>query len=421
MKLDLGIMNATKRVMGLLSEVRGIKVDISQVKLDRAERPIDYGDCGTYMKVKYGEERGEDAYQKLVDHPAAGNVHFSVAAKIAKEIKKILMDLGEYKFGMELRDVDYPALAQRWWEKEKAKREVRPLKKEGQVENEALLRLRAAVRAGRMMAEEFKKERKSRVDGLAFVDKMIVTLGKLGIAKQDIYPGGSIRREKPTVGDIDLVVNDPRVGKSFYQKFIDELKAAGHLVEPRAVGESHCSVLVDGFLVELKKTTPENLGAALLFVTGSGDFNMGMRAYAKAKGFALSQYGLKNRDSGELVAGKTEEDIFKALGVPYVAPKDRVEFSPPRGERPIAPQRKALPNVTTQELEQSVPVEVWDKVPAEVKAKLKGFELPGSDEKGNPIPPDFLWNPKARHGYYRNRGVYKIPDDLKLDRYLHPF
>lgn len=68
---------------------------------------------------------------------------------------------------------------------------------------------------------------------------------------------------------------------------------------------------------------PDTWGAALLFFSGSAAFNIRMRAAAKRKGFKLSQNGLFNRDTGELVASKTEEDIFAALGWKYMEPMER--------------------------------------------------------------------------------------------------
>lgn len=246
----------------------------------------------------------------------------------------------------------------------------------------------------------WKGDRKDRAVAIAFCDSIRELIMQQGISKGDVYYGGSIRREKPTVGDVDIVIASTLVNKTFYQKLNDKLHARGSEVTVRSMGESHASMLVDGFLLELKKCDPENLGAMLLFVTGSGDFNLGMRAFAKREGFALSQYGLMRVATGEKVAHRTEEDVFKALGVPYVAPRDRNVFSS-RGS-----------------VEVNIPDAIMQKLPMDLFTKVKQYKIPDKDANGAQIPRDFLFNKEARHQYYQRRGVFKIPDELKLDRYV---
>lgn len=251
----------------------------------------------------------------------------------------------------------------------------------------------------------FKGVRKSRAEAEAFVEKIRGYLQEIGISGEKVIAGGSLRRGKAEIGDVDIVVNDDAVNKETYQRLNDLLHQKGHNVQVRVMGDSYASVLVDDFLLELKRAKPEYLGATMLFVTGSGDFNMGMRAYAKEKGFALNQYGLSDRETGKLIAARTEEEIFKALGVPYVEPKDRVRFRKPGGER------------TPYEAPGRIPNEVMAKVPEEIKAKVRDFILPAVDDNGVKIPDDFLWSKEARQQYYRRGGRFKLPDDLKIDRY----
>jgi len=67
----------------------------------------------------------------------------------------------------------------------------------------------------------------------------------------------------------------------------------------------------------------EEWGAALLYFTGSKNFNIRMRNAAIAKGWKLNEYGLWDGD--KLIAGKTEEEIFEALGWEFVEPTAREE------------------------------------------------------------------------------------------------
>lgn len=111
---------------------------------------------------------------------------------------------------------------------------------------------------------------------------------------------GSVRRRVPEVHDIDiLAVNEERKGTI--------VRLATH----------------SGIPVDIYYTSEESWGAFQLFLTGSGEYNIMMRAKAKAKGFKLSQYGLFKRDTNELIASKTEEEIYRALKLDYRDPEDR--------------------------------------------------------------------------------------------------
>ena len=56
---------------------------------------------------------------------------------------------------------------------------------------------------------------------------------------------------------------------------------------------------------------------------GSAKFNIKLRCVALSKGMMLSEYGLVNQETKEIIASETEEEIFEKLGVPYVAPWQR--------------------------------------------------------------------------------------------------
>jgi DNA polymerase/3'-5' exonuclease PolX len=177
------------------------------------------------------------------------------------------------------------------------------------------------------MSAGLKQDRKPLAEALAFADGIAAALGRVGVPRSCVHYAGSLRRQKPTVGDLDiLVVTETGDDESIYLKLITELQANGREVVVEVCGGRHCSMLVDGFLVELKQNTPANYGAAMLFMTGSGDFNKQMRVFAKVTGFKLSQYGLADRENGKVIASETEAAIFDALGVEYIAPADRSEF-----------------------------------------------------------------------------------------------
>ena len=71
----------------------------------------------------------------------------------------------------------------------------------------------------------------------------------------------------------------------------------------------------------------ESLATALMYFTGSGDFNKNMRTYALQKDYTLNEYGLyklKNKVKTFKIKTENENDIFRILGLDYVAPENRI-------------------------------------------------------------------------------------------------
>ena len=124
---------------------------------------------------------------------------------------------------------------------------------------------------------------------------------------------GSIRRKRPFVGDIDLIVADPKPG------FADRVISYGSTYEPNTLKFAffYKGVAVDVLIVE-----QGGWGAAMMHSTGPVKENIRMRAIAKRHGLTLSQYGLFN-ENGTRVAGKTEEEVYNYLGVSFVDPESR--------------------------------------------------------------------------------------------------
>ncbi len=134
---------------------------------------------------------------------------------------------------------------------------------------------------------------------------------------------GSFRRRRDTVGDLDLLATggEPaRVMSAF----------AGHerVAEVLARGETKSSVrLTDGLQVDLRLVPPESFGAALLYFTGSKAHNIELRRVANDQGLTLNEYGLAREGpahaKGEVVASRTEEEIYRALGLDWIPPELR--------------------------------------------------------------------------------------------------
>ena len=129
---------------------------------------------------------------------------------------------------------------------------------------------------------------------------------------------GSYRRGAQMIGDIDFVV----ILKEGYS--LPEILPSNQGVN--WVGDQKAQVIIDGEKVDFRVTTPEAWGATILYFTGPADFNIKYRWMAKKRGLKLSEYGLFDRNTDKYIAGKTENDIFTALGRPYRDPADRKGF-----------------------------------------------------------------------------------------------
>jgi DNA polymerase (family X) len=133
---------------------------------------------------------------------------------------------------------------------------------------------------------------------------------------------GSIRRQKSKVHDIDFVV----VVKSDaeWQKISEKLKQLK--AKPNCAGNSVIKAYVpcqDGlFQVDFYRAKPSTFGIHLLVRTGSADHNMWLAGHAFSKGMRLKySEGLIKEDVA--VAGKTEQGVFEALGLPCPTPTER--------------------------------------------------------------------------------------------------
>ncbi|MFO8057321.1 MAG: DNA polymerase/3'-5' exonuclease PolX [bacterium] len=141
---------------------------------------------------------------------------------------------------------------------------------------------------------------------------------------------GSFRRRKETVGDLDILVQakdrDRALEKILSYKEIGEVQSRG--------SEKSSVVLKSGLQVDFRFFDPENFGAALCYFTGSKAHNISLRKRAQDKGWKLNEYGIFEKD--KLLAGRTEEDLYKQLSLKWVPPElreDRGEIEGAEGDR----------------------------------------------------------------------------------------
>ncbi|MBU3958343.1 MAG: DNA polymerase/3'-5' exonuclease PolX [Candidatus Omnitrophica bacterium] len=160
------------------------------------------------------------------------------------------------------------------------------------------------------------RERMTLAQAIQVADEFIKALGALAGVKKISY-AGSLRRQKETVRDIDILAISDRPHKimNIFTKHPD-------VGEVLARGETKSSVRTkDDIQVDCRVVERKSFGAALLYFTGSKNFNIKIRQIAIRKGLKINEYGVfrKNR----FITGQTEEDIFKTLRMSYIEPELR--------------------------------------------------------------------------------------------------
>jgi DNA polymerase (family X) len=133
---------------------------------------------------------------------------------------------------------------------------------------------------------------------------------------------GSLRRFSETVGDVDVVVAAADPGP------VMEALVSMSVVDRVLVrGDSKTSVVTRrGTQVDVRVVAKEALGAAQLYFTGSKGHNIKLRQRALTRGWTLNEYALSEIEGGKVIARETEEQIYAALGLPWIAPVLREDW-----------------------------------------------------------------------------------------------
>ncbi len=165
-------------------------------------------------------------------------------------------------------------------------------------------------------------------------DSLLIDLRKQpGVVRAEA--AGSLRRWKSTIGDLDLVAGcaNPLPVMEWFTHHPDCHRIL-------ASGENKSSIeLNNGINVQLWIQPPERFGTLLQFVTGSKEHNVHLRELAQKQNLSLSEQAIVDASGKEFVFSH-EEDVYKALGLPYIIPELRED----RGEIQAA-QENRLPNL----------------------------------------------------------------------------
>jgi len=196
------------------------------------------------------------------------------------------------------------------------------------------------------------RERMTLYDAFIQASKLVSYMKKCPLIDQVEY-AGSLRRMKETIGDIDILVTAKNPKKDtakimdYFLKYPDMEKVLAH-------GETKSAMILhSGVQTDIRVLDRKIFGAALHYFTGSKAHNIVIRDRAKKMGLKVNEYGVfklkqakgKKEPEEILVGGKTEEEVFKIVGVPFIIPEMRED----RGEVEAALKHK-LPK----------PINLWD-------------------------------------------------------------
>lgn len=167
---------------------------------------------------------------------------------------------------------------------------------------------------------QFSPERKLLIEAYSEASRIIKYLKQCKEIKHIEY-AGSLRRRKETIGDIDILVT-VKYPKRSCKIVSTHFVSYDEVLTVIAEGDTKSSVILSsGIQVDLRVIDDSCFGAALHYFTGNKDHNIAIRELAKKKGLKISEYGVFKNE--KFIAGKTEDEVFKSVGLPYIIPEIR--------------------------------------------------------------------------------------------------
>lgn len=185
------------------------------------------------------------------------------------------------------------------------------------------------------IGREKKEKRFKLVVAEEVANAIIKHLKKMEGVKEAIV-AGSNRRKRETVADLDILVTCQK-----NCEVMDQFVSYEDVSQIIAEGETRSTVLLRSNLqVDLRMVPEESYGAALHYFTGSKAHNIAIRTLGVRRGVKINEYGVF--EGSKRVAGRTEEEVYKQVGLPFIEPELRENW----GEIEAA-QRGELPNLIT--------------------------------------------------------------------------
>jgi len=308
-------------------EIADILIHISEILDIQGENPFK---IRAYIKASQTIENLTYQLSSLEDKNRIMELP-GIGEGIAKKIKELL-ETGKLKYYEDLKKSEYaplteflkipgmgPKHAKLVYDKLRIKtvEKLRKAAEEGKLRELPGLgeKVEQNILQGIQQVQKF-KERYS----LAFIypraQNIVEELKKIKEIKQ-ITLGGSLRRMKETIGDVDLLVASDKP-KPVMGAFANLPQTAKVLSK----GNTKASIMTkDGFQVDIRVVKPISFGAAQHYFTGSKAHNIRIRSLGQDKGLKINEYGVfKGQKS---IAGKTEDEVFKSVGLPFIPPELR--------------------------------------------------------------------------------------------------
>jgi DNA polymerase (family X) len=162
--------------------------------------------------------------------------------------------------------------------------------------------------------------------------RAVVDVLKAHEASNEVSEAGSVRRRTDTVKDLDIIATarDPAALTDYFTKltWVAAIEAKG---KTKATVVSH-----DGLRFDLRVVPPESYGNLLQHFTGSKAHNVALREDAVRRGLSVSEYGVKDVETGEVFTARNEEELYERLGYQWIPP----ELREARGELDAARKRE---------------------------------------------------------------------------------
>jgi DNA polymerase (family 10) len=161
------------------------------------------------------------------------------------------------------------------------------------------------------------EERRTRlIEAEEIVRPLVAYLEAVGGVER-LAVAGSFRRRMETVGDLDILVSCARGSP-----VVDRFAAYDEVVEVVSRGDTRSTVVLhSGMQVDLRVVPQVSFGAALHYFTGSKAHNIAVRRLGVRKGLKINEYGVFR--GARRIAGRTEKEVYRSVGLPYVAPELR--------------------------------------------------------------------------------------------------
>ena len=181
---------------------------------------------------------------------------------------------------------------------------------------------------------ELYKRRKERVllgTALPLAEEIVESLHQLKETDKISF-AGSLRRKKETIGDVDILIASQKP-----EKIMKTFVSFPQVREVLAEGPTKSSVIIrDDIHVDVRVVEPISFGAALQYFTGSKAHNIKLRELAVKRGLKINEYGVFDSETGQRIAGKEEEEVYRILDLPFIPPELRED----RGEIEAAQENK---------------------------------------------------------------------------------